>query len=157
MQFQADPCCGTCQYLIHFSCWILSCCMDTAHFMYPPINPWTFCLFMLLVIVTNVAVNICMKYLYGHVSFSEYTPRSRIGRSQVTLCLTFWETSRLFAKLLHDFVFPLGLYERSISSSPCNPNYRHTRDVQWWLIRAWYTFLWRLGGLSIFSCAHCCI
>ena len=82
-----------------------------------PLYPWsTFCLSIHLFMDRQFELW-CMDIWVPVFSSFSYIPRSRIAGSYLTLCLTFWETAKLFPIEATLFTFPPAKHKGSICST----------------------------------------
>lgn len=98
---------------IHFCCWMIFCCMDRPHVVYPSVNGHLICLHF-LAIINNAAMNICVTFFcmeYVCSSFV-YIPRSEIPS------FTFWGTAKLFSKVSEFYISTSNEWGAPISPHP---------------------------------------
>ena len=76
-----------------------------------------------LSIVNNAAMNISVHIFVWIYVFNSLAciPCCRIVGHTVILCLTFWETAKLFPKWLQQFIFPSASISIPISLHLCQP------------------------------------
>ena len=99
--------CNIYQYFKPFYCWIIIHCMNIYIFSPSSVHELSVC-FHFLAIVDTAGKNICVQFLCGHmfsILFGTYSGVELLCHI-VTVCLTIWETARLFSKVAAPFYIP---------------------------------------------------